>query len=196
MGPTARRCHLPLLEADLMRPWQRCLLATDASIDSGLGVSIADAPGQVVRELARVAAAPGHYVRLERFGRDHQRLPVAHPHAGLRAHPDDEPERPGKGIGHAIGLSKWDFKLVISSRRRVDAHSGALEAHGVALGLRWLLRSVARHSKRTTILIDAQSVVGAVCKGRSSAPSLKRELRYIGALILGGDLLVRCLYVP
>ena len=53
-----------------------------------------------------------------------------------------------------------------------------------------------RHSKRTTILIDAQSVLGAVRKGRSSAPSLKRELRYIGALLLGGDLLVRCLYVP
>ena len=95
-----------------------------------------------------------------------------------------------------IGLSKWDFKAVISSRRRFDAHSGGLEAHGVALGLRWLLRSTTRHARRTTILIDAQSVLGAVRKGRSSAPSLKRELRYIGALILGGDLLVRCLYVP
>ena len=86
--------------------------------------------------------------------------------------------------------------MVISSRQRFDAHSGALEAHGVALGLRWLLRSVARHSKRTTILIDAQVVLGAVRKGRSSAPSLKRDLRFIGALIIGGDLLLRCLYVP
>ena len=39
-------------------------------------------------------------------------------------------------------------------------------------------------------------MLGAVRKGRSSAPSLERELRYIGALIRGGDLLVRCLYVP
>ena len=187
---------LPLLEADLMRPWQKCILATDASIDFGFGVSIADAPSHVVRELARVAAAPGHYVRLERLGTERARLPVAHPDRGLREHPDDEPERPRKGIGHVIGLSKWDFRSVISARRQFDAHSGALEAHGVSLGLRWLLRSTGRHARRTTILIDAQSVLGAVRKGRSSAPSLKRELRFIGALILGGDLLVRCLYVP
>ena len=186
---------LPLLEADLMRPWQKCLLATDASIDFGFGVSIADAPEHVVRELARVAAAPGHYVRLERLGDHRLRLPVTHPGGELRGHPDDEPERPRKGIGHVIGLSKWDFKSVISTRRRFDAHSGALEAHGVALGLRWLLRSTTRHARRTTVLIDAQSVLGAVRKGRSSAPSLKREIRFIGALVLGGDLLVRCLYV-
>ena len=171
---------LPLLEADLQRPWQRCLLATDASMDFGFGVSVADVSADLVRELGRVAAAPGHVVRLAR---------------GL-GHPDDEEERPRKGAVHDIGLSKWDFRTVISSRRQFDGHSGALEAHGVALGLRWLLRGIARHGRRTTILIDAQAVLGAVRKGRSSAPSLKRELRFIGSLVLSGDLLLRCLYVP
>ena len=33
-------------------------------------------------------------------------------------------------------------------------------------------------------------------KGRSSAPSLKREIRFIGGLALAGELLLRCLYIP
>ena len=112
----------PLLEADLQRPWQKCLLATDASICFGFGVSVAEAPEVVVRELARAAAATGHYVRLERADRHRQRLLVAHPDGGLRGgtgnnrllvphpdgglceHPDDKPERPRTGIGHTIGL--------------------------------------------------------------------------------------------
>ena len=155
---------LPLLEADLQRPWQTCLVATDAAVDYGFGVSVADVPEQVVRELGRVAAAHVHLVRL---GRRH-------------AHPDDEAKRPRKGIVHDVGLSKWDFRTVISSRRQFDAHSGGLEAHGVALGLRWLLRSVACHGRRTSFLIDAQSVLGAIRKGRSSAPLLKHEIRFIG----------------
>ena len=133
-----------------------------------------------MREFGRVAAPHGHLVRL---GRRH-------------AHPDDEAERPRKGIVHDVGLSKCDFRTVISSKRQFDALSGGLEAHGVALGLRWLLRSVARHGRRTSFLIDAQSVLGAVRKGRSSAPSLKHEIRFIGCLVLAGDLLLRCLYIP
>ena len=42
----------PLLEADVQRPWQKCLLATDASICFGFGVSVAEAPEGVARELA------------------------------------------------------------------------------------------------------------------------------------------------
>ena len=171
---------LPLLEADLQRPWQRCLVATDASVNYGFGVSVADVSQEVVRNLGRVAAAPGHLVRLARGG----------------GHPDDEDERPRTGVVHNVGLTKWDFRSVISCKRHFDAHSGGLEAHGVGLGLRWLLRSATRHGRRTTLLIDAQSVLGAVRKGRSSAPSLKREIRFIGGLILAGDLLVRCLYIP
>ena len=171
---------LPLLEADLQRPWQQCLLATDASVDYGFGVSVAAVSPKLVRELGQAAAAPGHLVRLARGQR----------------HPDDEQERPRKGTVHALSLSKWDFKTVISCKRLFDSHSGGLEAHGVALGLRWLLRCVGRHGRRTTVLIDAQAVFGAVRKGRSSAPSLKREIRFIGGLALAGDLLLRCLYIP
>ena len=46
------------------------------------------------------------------------------------------------------------------------------------------------------MLIDAQFVLGAVRKGCSSAPSLKPEIRFVGGLLLAGDLLLRCLYAP
>ena len=83
---------------------------------------------------------------------------------------DDEAARPREGKGYNIPLSKSCFKTVISSQARHKAHSGMLEAHAVTLSLRWLLRSVGRHSRRTVLLIDATAVCGAVSKGRSLLP--------------------------
>ena len=71
-----------------------------------------------------------------------------------------------------------------------------LEAHAVTLSLRWLLRSVRRHSRRTVLLIDATAVCGAVAKGRSSSPTLKHEIKQIAALAIAGDLWVRVVYIP
>ena len=82
-------CLLPLLGADLRRVWQSCILATDASVDYGFGVSIADVPTDVTKRLAKVAAHNGHYVRLSRD----------------EGHPDDETELVRRGVGHNI----WAF---------------------------------------------------------------------------------------
>ena len=46
------------------------------------------------------------------------------------------------------------------------------------------------------MLIDAMAVQGALSKGRSSALSLRREVRRIAALTLAGGLVVSYLYVP
>ena len=62
--------------------------------------------------------------------------------------------------------------------------------------LRWLLRTPAKHSCRIAALIDAKAVLGAVCKGRSSAPTLRCELRRIAALSLAGDWFLNYVYVP
>ena len=62
--------------------------------------------------------------------------------------------------------------------------------------LRWTLRSVARHARRTLHLVDAQAVKGAIAKGRSSSPTLKFELRRIASLAIAGDLWIRVVYVP
>jgi len=62
--------------------------------------------------------------------------------------------------------------------------------------LRWLLRRSSRHGKRTTLLVDALAVRGAIAKGRSSAPTFRVPMRRIAAQVLAGDLAIKLVYVP
>ena len=180
MDELATFCGLiPLLEVDLRRPWQDVLLATDASVDFGFGVSAANLSPSCVRKVGRVAERPSHMIRLTRDG-------------GA----DDEPERPRKRTGVTLPLSKSAFATVISAPRTYAGHSSHLEAHGTVLGLKWLLRSTRRHGKCTVVLVDAQAIVGAATKGRSSAACIARHIAHIGALAMAGDLLVKCVYIP
>ena len=66
----------------------------------------------------------------------------------------------------------------------------------LVLLVRWLLRSVARHSCRVVILLDAKAVLGAASKGRSSSPPFLRGCGRLASLVLAGDLLLRLVYVP
>ena len=169
----------PLLEADLRRPWQDVLVATDASQAYGYGVSVAPLEPEVVKSIGRVGKRPNQFVRLKRdLG------------------PSDEPERPRKGTPHTVPLAKSAFQTVVMSKARFKAHSSTPETGGVALGLRWLLRDPRRHARRTVFLVDAQAVLGAVTKGRSSAQRIRRDVANVSALCLAGDLLMRYVYVP
>ena len=62
--------------------------------------------------------------------------------------------------------------------------------------LRWIARSSARHSCKIVALVDAQTVIGALAKGRTSSPSLRQEVRRVAALVLSADLFVKYIYVP
>ena len=62
--------------------------------------------------------------------------------------------------------------------------------HGVAL------RSCSNHGARALVLTAATPVPVALVKRRSIVASLRRRLRHIAALGLGGNLLLRSLYVP
>ena len=168
----------PLLEADLSREWIDKLVATDASGSFGFGVSTVTIGKDAVRELGHIAERPGQFVRL------------------LRDDPTADPAKPRKGVMHSLPFSKSAFKTVVMSRANHKAHSGALESTGVALGLRWLLRSPKHHGKRAVFLIDAQAVLSAVNKGRSSAPSFRREIAHISALCLASDIMLKTIYVP
>ena len=170
---------LPLLEGDLWRPWQDCIVATDASEAFGFGVSVAQAPSDLTRRIAHQCAAPSVFVRLDSHG-----------------DAADSPERVRWGNPYTVPLSRGCFTTMVSSRARFASHSGSLEASGVSLGLRWLLRSASRHSKRTLLLVDARAVLGAVAKGRSSAPTIRRELMRIAGLLLAGDLHLHLAYIP
>ena len=170
----------PLLEVDLTRDWQDHLVACDASDTVGFGASVAPCSRELTRQVGRAGKKRDVHVRTTRDGLS----------------PDEEPERPRRGEELRIPLSKAAFSTVVSARRRFHGHSGALEAHGVTLALRWVTRSARRHSRRTTLLIDARTVLGALAKGRSSAETLRREIRRAGAYILAADLLVKPVYIP
>ena len=152
---------LPLIDADLTRPWADIIVASDASPSYGFGVSVAPASVEVCRAFSRTAARKGAFARLDRDGH----------------YPDEEPEKPRKGQVCPLPICKAAFATVVSSPAVHAAHAGALEAGGVRLALRWFLRSEKRHGRRLVMLVDAQAVLGAVAKGRSSSPSLRESQR-------------------
>ena len=185
--PSACACELltflllaPVLEADLRRPWLTTIVACDASSVFGFGVAVADVTADDARRVGRFADVAGSYVRVDRS------VP----------HPNDEDERPRVGTRQELGLSKHHFRPVIAQRAKFKAHSGALEATGVSLAVKWVLRDRRRHGKRVALLVDAQAVLGAAARGRSSAKTFGREIKRLAALVLGGDLLVRYVYIP
>ena len=168
----------PYLEVDLTRAWDSHLVATDASSVFGFGVAVAGCASELAKEIGRFADKSGTLVRLQR---------------------DDcfaESLKPREGKVLKIPLSKSAFHTVICSRAQCKAHSGTLEAHALLLGLKWVLRAPSRHGKRIPFLVDAKAVLGAAAKGRSSAPTLRNEIRRIGAHVLAGNLLLKLVYVP
>ena len=169
----------PFLEVEFDKPWGDELIATDASDAFGFGVSVASVGASASASLSRAAVGPGRYVHI----------------AGDEAAPAGSP-RARAGAPVSLPISRSAFRSVISSRRRFAGHSGALEAAAFSLGLRWLLRAGSRHGLRQVFLIDATAVQGAVRKGRSSAPSIRREISRIAALTLAGGLNITYLYVP
>jgi hypothetical protein len=164
---------LPALESDLRRPWSPIVTASDASVNFGFGACVAACTPNRARQLGRLAERRGDYVRLDRSGDD-----------------SDEAERPRLGTPHRLGLAKSAFQTVVQSRKQYKAHSSTLEAAGLVLLVRWILRSTARHSTRIVVLVDAKAVLGAAARGRSSSACLKREIRQLAALTLAGDLLL------
>ena len=80
-------------------------------------------------------------------------------------------------------LHKNKFRTVVISRRSFSAHSGQLEPIAGVLGFEWFLRKGDHQSKRLLFLLVAEAVLGALAKGRSSAPSLLRAVRKAAALL-------------
>ena len=169
----------PYLEADLKRKWACMVTATDASVVYGFGASVASCSEDVARQTGRLAEKRGAFVRLQRDGG-----------------PTDEPEKTRLGTPHVLGFSKRAFRDVISFKKRRDAHPGSLEASGLLLLLKWITRSSKHHSKRVPILVDAQAILGAAAKGRSSARSINLDMKRIAVVTFSADLLAAYVYVP
>jgi hypothetical protein len=149
---------------DLTRGWLETLPVSDASGSYGFGFCMAAAPGTLVRE---VASLPYDSVT---NGRCTEELG-----APL--------ERPRAGATFRLPVRPSQFKPVLSQRARWSAHSGGLEASAVAQGLRLMSRDTRMHGKRGVFHVDAQAVMHALRKGRSSAPTLLHPIRLCGHML-------------
>jgi len=169
--------YMLLCQVDLQAPWSSQLVATDASPSFGFGVSKVEVGCALARQAGHCAKVADTYVTLDEAERP-SRL------------------KPRRGQQSSLPVPMSAFSTVVKSKASHDDHPGALEAVAVNLALRWLARNRRWHARRTPLLCDAQAVLRAVRKGRSSAPSITREIRRTGALLLAMDCLLFISYVP
>jgi len=167
----------PFLEADVCRAWSSVLIATDASPAYGFGVSALNVGSDRVKSLGRWSLRPNSMAVTDD-----------------NLTPEEFKIRVGEPV--KVPFRKSDFRIVLSQRKTFDGHSGALEAAGLVLGVKWHLRARSHLSQRLVVPVDAQAVLFAAAKGRSSAPSLRFEIRKLAALALAGNLSIKYLYVP
>ena len=116
--------------------------------------------------------------------------------ATLQDLPPDASEKARVGREHKLPLRQRDFRTVVSAPAHHAAHSGTLEANAVALGLRWLSRKSDRVGARVAMLCDAQAVLHALKKGRSSAPTLSLMARRVAALTIAMGWVAHYVYIP
>ena len=93
-------------------------------------------------------------------------------------------------------MSKRDFRDVISAKKTRDAHPSSLEASGLLLLLKWITRSSKNFSRRIPVLVDAQAVLGAAAKGRTSAGSISLDMKRIAVVTFSSDILPSYVYIP
>lgn len=89
------------------------------------------------------------------------------------------PERIGKP--HNLKISPDDFQGVLSVTESIRQRSTILEFRVAKLGLQWWSRSPSRFKSELIMLIDNKAVLGALAKGRTGAPSLRRLSASCGA---------------
>jgi len=168
---------MPLLGADLGREFLPLLTACDASPSYGFGVVYKPCSPELAEAVGSLAERRGDYVQF---------------------YPDPQAPPPKDRLGtpHKLPLHQKDFHVAISAKAKWKVHSGRLEAHGLLLDLKWLLRSPSNFHHRLPVLIDAKAVLGAAAKGRTSAPGVRGTIRHIAALLLGTNSLLRLVYVP
>jgi len=167
----------PLAEVDTASEWSTDVLATDASKAYGFGVCAAATSQDTARRLGRLAKHHSFFATLQDL-------------------PPDATIKPRTGEETKLPLRQGDFRTVISSKARYAAHSGTLEANAVALGLRWLSRRADRYGQRLALLCDAQAVLHALKKGRSSAPTITLMARRIAAVTIAMGWVVHYVYIP
>ena len=89
-----------------------------------------------------------------------------------------------------------EFRPHISVQAKEAADAPTLEAIAVTLATRRMTRAVRHHSCRSVVLVDAQALMFALRKGRSSSSAFKVQLQKVAALNLCADVAVTYGYIP
>lgn len=168
---------MPLQGADPSREFLPLITASDAAPEFGFGVSYLPCPIDLVEKVGSLAERRGDFVKF---------FPV----------PGAPPPKDRLGNPHLLPFPQHAFHDAICAKARWQAHSSVLEAHGLLLAVKWLLRKPAHFHHRMVVLVDAKAILGAVAKGRSSAPAIRGILRRIAVLLLCTGSLLRLIYVP
>ena len=175
--PLSARAHSELLLnaslaalwcADLRRDWSSTVAFSDASTSFGYGPCFGKLHPEEAAEVARLAAPWPHHTHF--------------------ADSDMSSAKPRAGSAVNLQMKSRKCKEVFSVRSRRKGPPGQLEATAVAMSLQRLLRSPRHLGKRILFGLDAQAVLHALRKGRSSSWSLRRALAHAGALSLAGNL--------
>ena len=89
--------------------------------------------------------------------------------------------KPGSIPRTSINPDKWVWKECRAFRWRRSEHINLLELRA-AVHIQWRARRGRFHSFRTMLLIDNQSILAVIAKGRSSSRSVNHLLRKLAAL--------------
>lgn len=95
-----------------------------------------------------------------------------------------------------LPFSMADFRTCFSVRGQAGSHASRMEAAAFARLLKNVARCRRNHSKRIVVLTDAQALLFAVRKGRSSSPNFGFATMTIAAVCLAADLRVHPAYTP
>jgi hypothetical protein len=94
----------------------------------------------------------------------------------------------------------WDpierWRELFRTRWRIPMHNNLLELEAFILSVRHFVKSLGNWHSRLLLFTDSQVVLGAVMKGRSSAPGILRGCRKITAMCLAYGLVLYLRYVP
>ena len=90
--------------------------------------------------------------------------------------------------------SRW--RPLVKFAWNKDEHINVRKSRTVLNYARHLARSSSRRQTKCLVSTDSTVAIGALSKGRSSAPTLRFELRRASALTLAGDWMCNYVYVP
>lgn len=120
---------------------------------------------------------------------------TSHRGGEIRIH-NGAPMALGSACRQSVDPSHWSWKVLLSYQwKEANQHINILETAAVLDVLRKLCRESKHHGKRYVLLIDNQTALSALAKGRSSARALQSPLRRIAAILVAGGVVLHAGWV-